>query len=229
VSEATLLDVHAYMGTPMERLALMHNGAEWPEDFAVRFENEVDEALVEPFVVILGTREPRKNIQRVFEMLSLFPELMERRRFVFVGKMGWLGEQTAVPEALRPALAAGRIHFTGFVSDYEKYKLLRAAEVSIYPSFFEGFGLPVLESIAVGTPCLSSWSSSLPEVGGEACLYFDPMSVMDMYRALNQFHGMTPAARARLTQRCLAAGAFLTWENAFDVVARRMMPHLETL
>ncbi|NJO56330.1 MAG: glycosyltransferase family 4 protein, partial [Rhodospirillales bacterium] len=100
---------------------------------------------------------------------------------------------------------------------------------SIYPSFFEGFGLPVLESIAAGTPCLSSWSSSLPEVGGEACLYFDPMSVMDMHRALSQFLALGPKARARLFERCLATGAFLTWENAFAVVAERMGPHVDSL
>ena len=100
--------------------------------------------------------------------------------------MGWLEEQHLLPPKLEPALAAGKILFTGFVSDAVKYRLLAGAEATLYPSLFEGFGLPVLESLAAGTPCVASWSSSIPEVGGALCSYFDPFSAADMQRALRE-------------------------------------------
>lgn len=228
VSRATYDDLNSYIGVPHDCMEIMYNGVSWPDLFAARYEAEVDEAAVEPFITILGTREPRKNIQKVYDMLELFPEILDEYRFVFVGKIGWLSEQTSLPDPLRRALNARRIHFTGFVSEYEKYKLLRAAQASIYPSLFEGFGLPVLESMSVGTPCICSYSSSLPEVGVDSTIYFDPLSASDMYDAILRFRHLTAAERVAMSARCVAISQQFSWERSFESVAKRISPLIES-
>ena len=75
---------------------------------------------------------------------------------------------------------ADRIAFTGFIPDVELDSLLRRAAMLVYPSFYEGFGLPVLESMKCGTPVVTSNTSSMPEVGGQACLYADPYDLEDL-------------------------------------------------
>lgn len=186
VSRATLTDIVDYIGTTPNKLVCTYNGVSWPWWYEIKARNEVDLQVIEPYFLILGTREPRKNIVRLFDYLTQYPDILERRRFVFAGKMGWLVEQQRLPKSLEDAMASGRILFTGFVSDFEKYKLLYGAEASIYPSLFEGFGLPVLESLSVGTPCIASFSSSIPEAGGDYCEYFDPLSITDLHRAVEE-------------------------------------------
>ena len=227
VSAASRDDLSAYLGVDPGRTVVAHNGVAWPEDFAVRAANALSPAGAEPYLLILGTREPRKNVSLVFDMLDLAPELLATHRVVFAGKMGWLEEQHSLPHGLEPARAAGRIVFTGFVGDFEKYLLLSGAEATLYPSLFEGFGLPVLESLSAGTPCVASWSSSIPEVGGRVCSYFDPLSAADMHRALlamltrRRAHG--PALRAA----CLAQAARFTWDASLAAILDRLTPLLQ--
>lgn len=224
VSDATRLDLLAYFGEGVGPLATAYNGVEWPEEFGLRYNSEVGERPVERYVMILGTREPRKNIAQIFEMLALHPEILDEIRFVFVGKTGWLQDKTRIPQALTEAEARGRIVFTGFVSEYEKYKLLRAAWLTLYPSFFEGFGLPLVESISVGTPCLSSFSSSLPEVGGSLLPYFDPLSAEDLYEKLSSLMTMSRADWDEVVDGTRQAMQHFTWDEAFHTIMGRLIP-----
>ena len=210
VSQASADDLVAYLGVDPARILVAHNGVSWPDGFDVEAANQRGPAGAEPYVLILGTREPRKNVMLVFKMLAAHPALLDSHRFVFTGKMGWLEEQHALPARLEPARAAGRIVFTGFVDDFTKYRLLAGAEATLYPSLFEGFGLPVLESLSAGTPCAATWSSSIPEVGGACCTYFDPLSAGDMHRALAEL--LARRDRAGLRLACLARAALFSWE-----------------
>lgn len=227
VSAATRADLVAYLGIPEQQVIVAQNGVCWPEWYAVQAENDVDFERIEPYVLVLGTLEPRKNIVRIFEALSLFPDLLDRHRFVFVGKNGWLQEQQAIPPQIEAAIRSGRILFTGFVSDYEKYKLYRGAEATIYPSLFEGFGLPVLESLSAGVPCVASYSSSIPEVGGAHCHYFDPLSATDLYRALTEIRELWRQNRAALRDACRAHAARFTWEASLATILAGLTPLVE--
>jgi len=160
-------------------------------------------------------------------MLERAPELLDSHRFVFAGKKGWLEEQHALPRALEPARAAGKIMFTGFVGDEIKYALLAGAEATLYPSLFEGFGLPVLESLSAGTPCVASWSSSIPEVGGTLCSYFDPLSAADMLRATLEMLGRRKIEGEALRQRCRAHAARFTWDAAAGIILHRLASLVE--
>ncbi len=210
VSQASADDLVAYLGVDPARLVVARNGVTWPESFDVEAANQRGPAGAEPYVLILGTREPRKNVMLVFDMLAAYPALLDSHRFVFTGKMGWLEEQHALPASLETARGSGRILFTGFVDDFTKYRLLAGAEATLYPSLFEGFGLPVLESLSAGTPCAASWSSSIPEAGGACCTYFDPLSAEDMHRALAEL--LARRDRGALRRACLAHAASFTWE-----------------
>lgn len=226
VSSATRDDLVAYLGVDPARTVIAPNGVAWPADFAARAGNALARAGAEPYLLILGTREPRKNVSLVFDMLEQAPELLDSHRLVFAGKMGWLEEQHSLPRLLEPARAAGRIVFTGFVPDYTKYLLLAGAEVTIYPSLFEGFGLPVLESLSAGTPCVASWSSSIPEVGGRVCSYFDPLSAADLHRALMEMLVRRRAQGRALRAACRAHAEGFTWDAALVAILDRLIPLL---
>ena len=222
VSEASAGDLQTYLGVDRAHLMVVPNGVAWPEDFAAGAADALSPAGAEPYLLILGTREPRKNILLVFEMLARAPELLQTHRYVFAGKMGWLEEQHALPPSLEPALRDGRILFTGFVTDAVKYRLLAGAQATLYPSLFEGFGLPVLESLSAGTPCVASWSSSIPEVGGSFCSYFDPFSASDMQRALLALLARRQAEGPAFSAACKAHAAQFTWPAAADRILMRL-------
>lgn len=227
VSAATAEDLSAYLGVAPERILVSHNGVAWPASYAVDAANALAPAGAEPYVLILGTREPRKNVRLIFEMLSIFPQFLTGHRFVLAGKMGWLEEQHVLPETLEPARRAGRILFTGFVSDAVKYRLLAGARATLYPSLYEGFGLPVLESLSAGTPAAVSWSSAIPEVGGNVCRYFDPLSATDMARATRELLAWREQAGNAIRGLCQAQAARFTWHNAVAKIlaaALRMLP-----
>ena len=219
VSQATATDLQAYLGVPADRLIATHNGVSWNAQHIARAEDEINFGIVEPYFLILGTREPRKNLALVIELLDAFPELMNAHRFIFTGRLGWLQENQAIPSGLMSAISSGRIHFTGFISESDKCKLLMAADATIYPSFFEGFGLPVIESLSVGTPCIASCSSSIPEIGGPFCRYFDPYSVLDLYRSIEEFKTKRLGQNREFRADCRRSVASFTWSKmAFDIL-----------
>jgi glycosyltransferase involved in cell wall biosynthesis len=215
VSEATRGDVLSYLGADPARIVAAPNGVAWPDWYEAAAANLAGAVGAEPYFLILGTREPRKNITKVFELLELFPAHLNTHRFVFAGKMGWLEEQHALPRALEQFVKTGRILFPGFIDEPTKYALLRYADATLYPSIYEGFGLPVIESLSVGTPCVASWSSAIPEVGGEVCEYFDPLDPADFHRAI----GALLARRGdALEAACRERAASFTWRATLAAI-----------
>jgi glycosyltransferase involved in cell wall biosynthesis len=183
VSEATRQDVLGYLG-PLraDRVVAVPLAASIPPADVGRFAGRA----VEPYVLVLGTIEPRKNVEVVLAYLRNNREMLRRTRFVFLGRFGW-GE--TVDSLLRrldllEPFKAGRIVFPGFVAESAKNALIENAHLLIYPSLFEGFGLPVLEAMTLGVPCITTRSSSIPEVGGGVCYYFDPHIPGDFDRVL---------------------------------------------
>ncbi|MEH0196590.1 glycosyltransferase [Caulobacter sp. CCNWLY153] len=155
----------------------------------------------QPFVLFVSTIEPRKNHLRVFEAwLALLKRHGPRRvpKLVCVGHPGWLNdtihEQLKAHEALRD-----HVHRLMFVSDEELSQLYRRCLFTLYPSFYEGWGLPVTESLCHGKVPVVSEVSSLPEAGGPFAVYFDPHSTPALVRALEtmMFDGAARATRER--------------------------------
>jgi glycosyltransferase involved in cell wall biosynthesis len=224
ISQATASDLTDYLGVPREKLVVAYNGVSWRKQDLMMAEEEVDPDAMEPFFFILGTREPRKNISLIVDLLTMFPELLAEHRFVFTGKIGWLQENHRMPPGLLDAVNSGRILFTGFLPDTQKCKLIMAAEAMIFPSLFEGFGLPVIESLSVGTPCIASCSSSIPEVGGEFCTYFDPYSVLDLRRAINEFKRGRPKRNQAFRNACIESVARFSWTRSALAILGALEP-----
>jgi len=135
--------------------------------------------LTEPFILFVGTFSPRKNLLRLLKAY----ELLQNRygvmhKLVIVGEKGWkFNKETAL---LQKSSIVGNIIFPGYIQDEDLPAVYNAADVTVYPSIYEGFGLPVVESMACGTPVALSDIPCLMEVAGDAAVYFDPLNVEDM-------------------------------------------------
>jgi glycosyltransferase involved in cell wall biosynthesis len=199
------------------RVLVALNGVRWPDRFA-RLDDRLYSSLAfEPYVVILGTIEPRKNLDVVFRALAQDRGLLRRYRWIFMGKEGWLFD---FGQTVARHLGAMPDNFTyaGFVSEFKKFALLRHAAFTIYPSLFEGFGLPILESFSLGTPCAHSASSSMPEVAGEAGFAFQPESPEEMLSAVYRLEAERERDAAALAARCRTQAAGFTWSRMLTTI-----------
>jgi len=140
-----------------------------------------------PYLLFVGMIEPRKNLTRLVRAFAGIAPLYPRHSLVIAGSKGWMYK--TVFEEVRRQNLEGRVLFPGFVAEEDKAYLIRGAEVFVYPSLYEGFGIPVLEALACGIPTLTSDVSSMPEVAGNAALFCDPFSTEDMRAALERLVG----------------------------------------
>jgi glycosyltransferase involved in cell wall biosynthesis len=136
-----------------------------------------------PYVLFVGTLEPRKNLVRLVRAFRRVAARGAPHALVLAGPIGWGHNQLMRELAVE---APGEIILTGETSAADRDALYRGASVFVYPSLYEGFGLPVLEAMARGAPCVVSTASSLPEVAGEAALLVDPRSVAGLAEAIER-------------------------------------------
>jgi glycosyltransferase involved in cell wall biosynthesis len=204
VSAATQADAMAYLGLKPENALVSHLGVSPPAGQALLARKN--------FAVVLGTIEPRKNLRLVAEFMLNRPDMAQKIAMVFVGRRGW-GQafDEIFGELLTSSAWKDRIYFTDFVSESEKWALLRSARFAIFPSLFEGFGLPVLECMAAGCPVIASRSSSLVEFELPEDLYFDPFSLTDFSRAFRYIETMPEDESAELGLTLKAQAEGFTW------------------
>jgi glycosyltransferase involved in cell wall biosynthesis len=168
-----------------------------------------------PFVLSVGDLQPRKNqigLIRAFERLvKAQPQI--RHTLLLVGKETWFAER--VREAARTSGVGDRIRFTGFVTDPELLQLYNACDLFVFPSFYEGFGLPALEAMACGRAVTCSNTSALPEVVDGAAILFDPYSVEEMVRAMADLL-REPELRARMERLGLQRAAHFSWQKSAE-------------
>lgn len=167
VSQATKEDVVELYGVEPERITVIHSGAALPAGRPLAAWREAPDR----FILYLGTLEPRKNVVSLVEAFSAIAGDIEQD-LVIAGSPGWL--MKPVERAIRLSPARARIHRLGFVPDAFKASLYAAADLFVYPSFYEGFGFPPLEALLAGTPVVASNNSSLPEVVGQWATMVDP-------------------------------------------------------
>jgi len=199
ISEATRAGMATAFPSVAGKLRLLPQYVDWPESFET-LDRNLAPIRLGAFAAVVGTIEPRKNLALLLEALE-HPRLAALDlTFVVIGKPGWLVDSSA--DRLT-AEQRKRVVFTGFVSEFVKYRLLKAAQFLIFPSVFEGFGIPALEAMSLGKPVLAARSSSLPEVIGGAGCFFDPYSQDDFLSALEEIAAprkladLAPIARAQ--------------------------------
>ncbi len=137
--------------------------------------------LPERYILFVGNFNPRKNLERLLRAFDLAKGQGIPHHLVIAGEQGWKFDKA---RALEGVGCREAIHFIGYVPDEDMAALYTAAELFAFPSLYEGFGIPVLEAQACGTPVLTSRNSALPEVGGEGAEYVDPYDVEGICRGL---------------------------------------------
>lgn len=167
--------------------------------------------LTKPFFLYVGTIEPRKNLVLLLEAFGQFKkETGSAAQLVLVGGKGWRSE--AFFKSLKGHTNKDDIILTGFVPKAHLPVLYSATLAFLYPSLYEGFGIPVLEAMGCGAPCLISNSSSLPEVGGDAVLYADPLNTKEWCEGMKKL-GQSPGLRAQLAEKSLIQAAKFSWQD----------------
>jgi glycosyltransferase involved in cell wall biosynthesis len=167
-----------------------------------------------PFILTVSDLQPRKNhlglIQAFEELIRAHPQLPHH--LLVVGK-----EETwyapTVHAAAKKSQVADRIHFTGFVDDDELRRLYGACDLFVYPSFYEGFGLPILEAMACGRAVACSNTSAMPEVADSAALLFDPGSQRDLVAAMRDLL-LNPELRQRMERLGVQRAAMFSWTSS---------------
>lgn len=163
--------------------------------------------LERPYILSVGTLEPRKNYPL---LLQAFKRLRVDWDLVIIGKRGWKWQEIfRTREQLK---LLDRVKILGYVPDEELPLFYNGAEIFIFPSLYEGFGLPVLEAMACGTPVISSNASSLLEVGGDAVLYFNPHSLDELVSKI-EYLLSDSEVRKSLSQKGQSRAKNFTWEK----------------
>jgi glycosyltransferase involved in cell wall biosynthesis len=166
-----------------------------------------------PFVLTVGDLQPRKNhlglISAFEDLIRAHPQLPHH--LVIVGKDTWYAP--TVSAAAKKSQVADRIHFTGFVDDEEVRRLYGACDLFVYPSFYEGFGLPILEAMACGRAVACSNTSAMPEVADSAALLFDPSSQRELVFAMRDLL-LNPELRQRMERLGVQRAAMFSWTSS---------------
>jgi glycosyltransferase involved in cell wall biosynthesis len=221
-SQATKNDLIALYTLPAEKISVLLSGVN-PRFDRSPIRDEERRALRErygigewPFVLAVGTVQPRKNYERLIRALNALPADLSETRLVIAGGKGWL--DAPIYRVVSELGLSDRVLFTGFLDDALLPALYKAARCLAFPSLYEGFGLPILEAMACGTPVVTSAASSMTEVAGDAALLIDPLDVEALQAALFSLL-QDDSLRTRLIAAGVRQAATFTWERA----ARELM------
>lgn len=213
-SDQSRRDITKYLSVPAFRLQVIPCGigAQFrplpPE--IVRADLQTQFGISWPYILYVGALTQRKNISRAIKAFAQIAPTFPGLRFVITGPRSWKGTPV---ESLVAELGLGeRVFITGPVVDSDLPLLYNGARLFIFPSLYEGFGLPPLEAMACGTPVITSNISSLPEVTGEAALLVDPLNVNDISLAMLRLLSDLLLA-ADLRQKGIVQASRFTWER----------------
>ena len=180
ISENTRCDAIRLLDLDPDRIQVIYPGVNETYFGAVR---QRSPRFPRPYILFVGTIEPRKNVDLLIEAyLGLRDTVREEFELIIAGPVGWKSEKTLALLNAPPR----NVRYLGYVPESEMPELMAGAAVLAYPSLYEGFGLPVAEAMACGVPIITSATSSLPEVAGEAALLVDPQSMVELRDALDR-------------------------------------------
>jgi glycosyltransferase involved in cell wall biosynthesis len=207
VSESTRRDLLAFYDIDPSRAVTILSGLAEPGSAS---QLPTPDSLPKKYILFVSTIEPRKNLD---VLLEAYARLRARGAYdgalVVVGRVGWKAE------SIVPRLHAPGVHHLDYVAAPQLASIYRNAELFVFPSIYEGFGFPLLEAMAYGVPSIAARSSSLPEIGGDATVYFDPHDSgaleAEIERVLSD-----AALRQRLADAGVARAAKFRWDVAAE-------------
>lgn len=207
VSENTKKDIMKFYETPEKKITVVHNGFNQARSSDALREFEAPSS---PYLLYVGTLQPRKNVAKLVEAFNVLKKDHSDLKLYLVGKKGWLYDE--IFERVKELRLQDSIVFTGYVSNAEKNALYKHAQAYVLPSLYEGFGNPPLEAMSAGRPVVVSNNSSLPEICGDACVYFDPNDTMNMANKISDVLS-NKDLRASLKAKGLQRVKQFSWEK----------------
>ena len=214
ISKWTARDLISTYGVPQEKVTVVPEAADprfhpLPLDTVAAVRARY--GLPVRYLLFVGTIEPRKNLSRLLAAFEAVYADGLTDGLVIVGRRGWLYDDFFA--ALEQSPARDRVILPGYVPDEDLPAVYAGAQALVFPSLYEGFGLPVLEAMACGTPVLASFASSVPEVGGQAAFYFDPTSEEEITSSVHRLL-RDNALKEEMQVEGLAQAARFSWEKA---------------
>lgn len=210
VSRATKNDILSLLNIPSERVHVVHEALPLEvqftaENISEELENETVARLnlTRPYILFVGTREPRKNLTRLIEA---WQPLQNDVDLLIAGDVGW-------DDSDKKFGKLEHLRFLGRVSEVELSVLYTHASLFAFPSLYEGFGLPILEAFYHGTPVVTSNTSSMPEVAGNAAELINPLSVEEIRSGISKILNETEAEQQTRVQRMIIRQHMFNWQK----------------
>lgn len=216
VSQATRKDIVRRYSFASKKVDVIYHGYD-----KMKFNNNIDNNLVrrvrkkynipENYILFLSTLKPSKNIEGLIEAFRLISDSFPNYKLVIAGKKGWLYE--SIFNKSEKLALNNKIVFTDYVPEEDKPALFSGARVFVLPSYWEGFGMDVLNALACATPVIVSKIASLPEVAGDAGVFIDPNKPYSIAKALRYVLSMDNLKYNNLVKRGLAQVEGYSWEK----------------
>jgi len=227
VSEYTKKDLIKYFKVPEEKVAVIYNGVEEMSQSAKSNKNDKSNrsekvrekfGIQQDFILSVCTLQPRKNIEG---LIKAFDSLRSSQAFkdyqlVIAGGKGW--NYDSIFKLVRKLALTKKVLFTDYISKEDKFALLKEASLFVFPSFYEGFGLSILEAMQQGTPVITSNITSMPEVAGEAGLLVDPYKIDSIAKGIKKVLTDQP-----LRQRMVGSGLVQAKKFSWRATAERTL------
>jgi glycosyltransferase involved in cell wall biosynthesis len=205
-SEATANDLVRFYGTPRDKIRVIYPAFHAPTVNAVDVRAKY--RLPERYFLFIGTLQPRKNIARLVEAYARWQAQSKQAiGLVLAGKKGWLFDERWLD-------GVENVHISGYIDEADKGAFYAQAEALVFPSLYEGFGFPVLEAMACGTPVIASSTSSLPELVGDAGLLVNPLEVTHITQAMHAI--LDDGTRQTLMARVPSQLARFSWQKSAE-------------
>ena len=217
-SECSKRDIVTHLGVPEEKVVVIHNGCNQSlfntdlPDMTALAALRARLGIVKPYLLHHGTIQPRKNLKRLIQAFHLMLADNADLDFdlVLIGQLGWSSDEIVNASAERGS--RGQVILTGLLNDSDLALLIKSASLSVVPSLYEGFSLPMVEAMACGAPTIASNTSCLPEISGNVLAYFDPLSIEDMAACMQKVLRDSDL-RFCLRQKGINRARDFTWER----------------
>lgn len=207
VSKTTKKDLIKFYNLADEKIKVIYNG------FKINKNNQPIKPPIKikkPYLLFVGTIQPRKNLKTLIKAFYFLLKEKPQYSLIIAGKKGWLYKK--IFAQVKKLNLKNKVNFTGYLTDNQLAYLYKNAVLFILPSLYEGFGLPLLEAMRFGCPVIASSVSSLPEIGGDACLYFNPTSSEDLKNKMVQLLD-NQNLRKKLIKKGIERIKLFSWEK----------------
>lgn len=210
VSEFSKREIVKYVNIEDKKIAITYNGV---DDIWRNIEDIEVENITNPYLIYIGNVKPHKNLKNLIIAFDTIRKKVPYDLIIIGKKDGFI---TGDEEVIRLSQSMNeRVKFTGYIEDNKLIKIVKNADAMVFPSYYEGFGLPPLEAMACGTPVIASNAASIPEVCGDAALYFNPHDADDIAKKILAFYS-DKQLQSDMREKGFKRSELFTWERCAE-------------